>query len=332
MVERAAESASDEELAGSAAQSGSDSESGSDAKEPATAKDAVVGWLTDFDAAPGPRRERRHDGRAAHRDTARARNSDATEDSAGDAAPEVTTPAAAVTPRAPAARVRLPGAHGGIRIRWSTLVAVLAGIGAAAIAVATVDPRFDSAPVPVASSPPAPEPTPSPSGTGSANAAESKVPVECGQFYSSRMKNRLRSHNLRLYSADSLAEASLSIPRGRSVGTGDSRLGRTLAGVTETECYWLGADDPRASGVLTAAGEGRSRQLQLARDRLERLGHTRLREDGGIRYFQETVDADGVPTGESHFFRDGVWFATQWYGYGPRGYSADMAATVLGSN
>ena len=32
----------------------------------------------------------------------------------------------------------------------------------------------------------------------------------------------------------------------------------------------------------------------------------------------------------SHFLRDGLWFATRWYGYGPYGYTSDMARQVFG--
>ena len=281
MVERSVGSASEEELAGSAALA-------PEAGGRGTATDAVVGWLTDFDApAVGRARERRLDRRTL--------------------------------PRRVVARTR---------IRWSTLVAVLAGIGAAAIAVATVDPRWDGAPVPVASpstSAPPPSATPTP-----VTPVPSLVPQDCGRFFSARMEKRLRSHDLRLYDRDSLADASLTLPRGRSVGTADNRLARMLAGIAETECFWLHDENPEVSGVLTAVGEGRARQLALARERLDERGLTRLEEDGGIRYFEETVGADGVPTGESHFFKGGVWFATQWYGYGPRGYSADMANSLLG--
>jgi len=285
MVERAAGSASDEELADPTAPA-----AGEPGDAAVTAKDAVVGWLTDFDApAVGRVREKRLDRR--------------------------------VIPRVAVPRTR---------IRWSTIVAVLAGIGAAGIAVATVDPRWELGPAPVATSPPPSAPPPPPTSAPPAAPVESVVPDDCARFFSARLEKRLRAHDLRLFDQDSLADASLGIPRGRSVGTGDARLARMLAGIAETECYWLDADDPGTAGVLTAVGEGRARQLQLARERLDKRGLTRLEEDGGIRYFQETVGADGVPTGESHFFRGGVWFATEWYGYGPRGYSADMARSLLG--
>lgn len=292
MVERAGGKASERQLADSSVRSPETGAGTPQPGQPATAKDAVVGWLTEFDSPIAARaRERRVDRR--------------------------------VVPR-----VRVPRTP--LRVRWSTIVAVLAGIGAAAFAIATVDPREETAPVPAQSSPPASAPPPSPSGAPPRAPVDSLVPDDCGEFFSARMEKRMKSHDLRLFDPDSLAEASLTLPRGRSVGTGDTRLGRMLAGIATTECYWLDSENPRTAGVLTAVGEGRDRQLQLARARLDKLGLTRLEEDGGIRYFEETVGADGVPTGESHFFRGGVWFATEWYGYGPRGYSADMADSLLG--
>jgi len=283
MVERPRETASDEQLAASTAPTDA---------VPATApKDAVVGWLTDFDSpAVGVIRERRLD----H-------------------------------------RVIPPGVVPRTRVPLSAFIAVTAGIGAALVAIASMlEPRWEFAPAPVVaptstSSPPPPtrpEPTPAP--------VVSLLPDSCGDFFSAKMEKKLKNKDLKLYTPDSLADDSLTMPTGRDVGTSDTQLAKMLAGVAEIECYWLHESGPELGGVLTTVGEGRERQLQLARKRLGQLDLTRVEEHGGIRYYEESADASGMPVGESHFFKGGVWFATSWYGYGPRGYSVDMAESVLG--
>jgi len=253
----------------------------------------VVGWLTDFDApAVGVVRERRLDRR--------------------------------LIPRGVVPRTKIP---------LSALIAVTAGIGAAIVAIVSmIEPRWEAEPGAVvaptiSSSPPPPSRTPAPAAP--AAPIESLLPDSCAEFFSARMEKRLESKDLKLYTPDSLAEDSLSIPAGRAAGTSDAQLSRMLAGVAETDCYWIHEGGPKVGGVLTTIGEGRDRQLALAQARLDKLGLTRVEEAGGIRFYEESADDAGMPMGESHFFKRGVWFATSWYGYGPRGYSVDMAKSVF---
>lgn len=106
-------------------------------------------------------------------------------------------------------------------------------------------------------------------------------------------------------------------------GSADAELRELLSGA-RLDCHWI--DD--SAGLLTRVTEIDEQQQALAVERIEELGFTRLTEHGGVRYFVERDAATG-PSGESHFFREGVWFATNWLGHGQYGYSADMVRSVF---
>lgn len=107
-------------------------------------------------------------------------------------------------------------------------------------------------------------------------------------------------------------------------GSADAEL-RQLLEQPALDCYWSSGDDV----LLTRVAEVGAHVQSVAVARLDQLGFSELSENGGVRYVLEDATAAGA-TGESHFFRDGVWFATHWRGHGQYGYTADMIRTVFG--
>jgi hypothetical protein len=206
-------------------------------------------------------------------------------------------------------------------VAW--IVAALAAllIDAAAVwgAIRIIEFRLEEA-VPVEAVPTsAPEPSRSPS--PEPTLGDERVPAQCQGIYSAGMTQSLREEGLdlgRRVSSDALHG-----------GSGDARLRELLDASTILSCDWLDAEGGTDSGIRSAIAVVGDREQAAAIERIRAMKLTRLDQLGGQRFFMESVDSEGREFGESHFFRDGLWFATHWYGHGPMGYSADMVTTVF---
>jgi hypothetical protein len=156
---------------------------------------------------------------------------------------------------------------------------------------------------------------PTPSAVQTAPEQEASIlPAGCGALYSESMTVTLEQIGFDLESGYDGEWHS---------GSADAEL-RALLADAELDCHWT----QEQAGLLTRVAEVDDRERALAIDRLESLGFTQLSEHGGVRYFVERSAATG-PTGESHFFREGLWFATHWLGHGQYGYTADMVRSVF---
>jgi hypothetical protein len=103
----------------------------------------------------------------------------------------------------------------------------------------------------------------------------------------------------------------------------DRKLAAVLADAPALDCRWLSPNGGSGVGIRSVIAGVDPDQAAWLNRRFARLGYISQKELGGTRYFFE-ARADGTRYGESHIVRDGVWFATHWLGYGPRGYTADM--------
>ncbi|TBN56075.1 hypothetical protein EYE40_00940 [Glaciihabitans arcticus] len=169
-----------------------------------------------------------------------------------------------------------------------------------------------------ASSPPPPRPT----STAVVPERDSRVPNECSGLYSAAMVGTLIDAGLRLQLEATPADIVDS-------GSGDQTLRELMLQRPLIECVWLDSAGGKQSGVLTVVAEATPQLAAAVEQRASQLGLTRLSENGGQRWVTEGTDADGTKTGESHFLRDGLWFATRWYGQGPYGYTSDMVKRVF---
>lgn len=162
----------------------------------------------------------------------------------------------------------------------------------------------------------APVAPPRPTTTATSEGA-SLVPTFCGALYSEAMHITLTGIGMKL---DSTWEGEAR------AGSADDELHRMLADA-ELACHWT-QTDPAPAALLTRVAELTDVETEAAIARLDALGFTKLTEHDGIRYFVENTAATG-PTGESHFFREGIWIATHWQGHGQYGYTADMVRSVF---
>jgi hypothetical protein len=145
----------------------------------------------------------------------------------------------------------------------------------------------------------------------------SRIPTYCGALYGEALTITLEGIGMQLGNE---GEGD------RHAGSTDPALRELLSGA-ELDCHWTDGVQGNAA-LLTRVAEIDSATEAAAIARLEELRFTQLSELGGIRYFVEENSATGA-TGESHFFREGVWFATRWYEHGQYGYTADMVRSVF---
>ena len=165
----------------------------------------------------------------------------------------------------------------------------------------------------------APTSSPSPVPTPTVTAVrDSRVPVACDALYSRATAGALTREGLEL--------ETIRTPMG---GTADVRLLNLLDGAIALECDWHESDGGVEKNIRSSIAVVDDERTAAAIERILRLRMTGIDELEGVRYFTEGVDAQGRPAGESHFFRDGLWFATQWHGHGPRGYTAGLVRQVF---
>lgn len=159
-----------------------------------------------------------------------------------------------------------------------------------------------------------PSPAPTPTVVQTATQEPSMLPSGCGGLFSDATTVTLEQLGF---------ELSSEYDGPWHAGSADAEL-RALLDDSELDCSWT---DEKAA-LLTRIAEVDPDEQSRALARLEALDFTRLTENGGVRYFVERTEATGA-TGESHFFRDGLWFATHWIGHGQYGYTADMVRSVF---
>lgn len=163
-----------------------------------------------------------------------------------------------------------------------------------------------------------PTATPSvPVATQTSTPVPSLIPAGCDQLFSEGMVATLQGVGLDLGS-DWRGDVDS--------GSADAEL-QALLGDAALDCHWTG-DTAASPMLLTQVAQVSSHETGLAIARLEQLGFTPLSELGGVRYVIEQRIGSEL-SGESHFFRDGLWFATHWRGHGQYGYTADMVNSVF---
>lgn len=164
-----------------------------------------------------------------------------------------------------------------------------------------------------------PSAAPAPPAAQSSTAPTSLLPSGCGGLFSEAMTLTLDQLGFELGSA---------YDGPWHVGSADEVLRAQLDSAATAspalDCHWTSD----TAGLLTRVAEVDPQHQAAAIARLEQLDYTLLSEHGGVRYVAERQSASGA-TGESHFFRDGVWFATHWLDHGQYGYTADMVRSVF---
>lgn len=201
--------------------------------------------------------------------------------------------------------------------RGLVIVAIVAAVAVVALTIVGVifNPTAQSD---SASTPARPQPTVDISATPLPTVAPSIIPASCEKIYTRDWSSELAPLALNPEWSDD--ESSL--------GSSDIALLELLRPTTKLTCRWLTADGPSEVGLITSLALVTPDEASLARSRMSTLGYGCSEELRGVRCVIEFIDAMGNETGESDFFRDNVWIATQWVGPGPNGYTADIVASL----
>ncbi|MGO4691312.1 hypothetical protein [Glaciibacter sp. 2TAF33] len=109
----------------------------------------------------------------------------------------------------------------------------------------------------------------------------------------------------------------------------DDGLETVLEATTSVTCIWAKASGGGDVGLTTNVAEITETQQASVTERMSGLGYSCFEEIKGLRCVTE-VTADGSSWGESHFLREGLWFATKWVNTSPEGYTHDIVGTVFG--
>lgn len=218
--------------------------------------------------------------------------------------------AVAAPPRPARYRVVRIAAIGGLVVAAGTILAALLRPFEAESGIsATAGPRVLDAP------------SASPSATAEAPITPTILPEECSGLYGTAMIAEFEREQMHINEVWTGA-------REAPAGTTDPELQTLLARQPALDCFWLDETGGTEAAVLTVASEVDAEESAAVAARLQALGFAHQNDRGGVRYFVESR-ADGESKGESHFLRDGVWLATNWYGFGPWGYTGHMAENVF---
>jgi hypothetical protein len=116
---------------------------------------------------------------------------------------------------------------------------------------------------------------------------------------------------------------------GVHLGSRDDTAVGVLESTTHLTCKWGhpngGSDRGLTTNVLAVAAQ----QAVDLRAHFEAVGYSCYDELEGIRCVVETEPTDDGQSGESHFFREGIWIATLWVNAGPEGYTHDIVAALF---
>jgi hypothetical protein len=165
--------------------------------------------------------------------------------------------------------------------------------------------------------------TPTPSPTDAA-AGDPRHPSSCAEIYSTDWASKLGPVLV-------LNPAWTEDPGSGAVkyGTNDGGLETVLQGATSVTCIWAKASGGGDVGLTTNVAEITAAQQASVTAQMNGLGYSCFEEMKGLRCVTES-NTDAGSWGESHFLREGLWFATRWVNTSPDGYTHDIVGTVFG--
>lgn len=112
-------------------------------------------------------------------------------------------------------------------------------------------------------------------------------------------------------------------------GSNDTGAVTVLEATTRLTCAWVGSNGGGDVGIITNLAQLTSEQEASTATYLESTGQACFEELGGIRCVVGW-NSEAGDSGESHFFREGIWSATRWSNVVADGYTRDIASTLFG--
>lgn len=113
-------------------------------------------------------------------------------------------------------------------------------------------------------------------------------------------------------------------------GSSDESAIAMLDTSTRVSCKWGNPNGGSDRGLTTNVAAVAVEQAVAMQDHFVAAGYSCYPELEGTRCVIETAPSPDGQSGESHFFREGVWIATLWVNAGPDGYTRDIVAAIFG--
>jgi hypothetical protein len=117
---------------------------------------------------------------------------------------------------------------------------------------------------------------------------------------------------------------------GVHLGSHDDTAVAELERSARLTCKWGHPKGGSDRGLTTNVAVVDAQQVADLRAHFQVVGYSCYEELDGVRCIVETEPTADGQSGESHFFREGVWIATLWVNAGPDGYTHDIVAALFG--
>ncbi len=179
------------------------------------------------------------------------------------------------------------------------------------------------------STPAASTASPPPSGPGA-------LPTNCDDLFTPGLRERISPDGSLALNPAWLQEPGNARKPDDGYGTLDPVLAQTLSTHPGLVCDWTEPSGPGDAFLTTQVRAVDAATQQSALARMEELaadpasGWTCIDYEQGRWCLVNTNDGRGNIRGESQFFRDGMWIASDWVNAGPEGYTSLLLQRIFG--
>lgn len=193
-----------------------------------------------------------------------------------------------------------------------------------------------AAPRPTASSGAAASSTPGASAASPLTSTPGALPASCDDLFTPGLRERMSPDGSLALNPAWLQEPGNERKADNGYGTLDPVLAQTLSTDPGLVCDWTAPSGPGDAFLITQVRAADAATQQSALARMEELaadpasGWTCIDYDQGRWCLVNTNDGKGNIRGESQFFRDGMWIASDWVNAGPEGYTSLLLQRIFG--
>ena len=181
-----------------------------------------------------------------------------------------------------------------------------------------------------------PSPSPSASSTPPLTSTPGALPASCDDLFTPALKQVISPDGFLVLDPAWLQEPGNERKLENGYGTFDPVLAQSLSTDPGLLCDWSKASGPgevflttQVRKVDAAAHEtALARMTELASD--PSTGWMCTDYSGGRWCLVNTNDGTGNIRGESQFFRDGIWIASDWVNAGPEDYTTRLIQRIFG--
>lgn len=162
------------------------------------------------------------------------------------------------------------------------------------------------------------------------------LPTSCDDLFTPGLRDRISPDGSLVLNPTWLQEPGNERRPDDGYGTLDPVLAQTLSTDPGLVCDWTEPSAPGDAFLITQVRAVDAATQQSALARMEELaadpasGWTCIDYDAGRWCLVNTNDGKRNIRGESQFFRDGMWIASDWVNAGPEGYTSLLLQRIFG--